>query len=283
MRRTLLHLCTWPLLLIMLTSGTENDDGKAGRTGAPGEQTCVNTCHNSFALNSGPGSITLSSPDLVNWTYAPGETYSLELTIEQTGIGLFGMGLGVLDASGANAGQLIITDPGSTQLKSAVVLGNVRTNVVHTLNGGGGLGSKTFTFAWTAPATDIGPVTFYYAGNAANGNGNDSGDRIYTGSQVVVPGSVGLAERMAGGALQAYPNPAHNTVWLDLRSIPSGRLTVELIDLQGRRVAVLLEEERPVGDRLEVVGGLERCPEGTYLLAWRTTTASGATPLVIAR
>ncbi|MBC7931811.1 MAG: PQQ-dependent sugar dehydrogenase, partial [Rubrivivax sp.] len=37
----------------------------------------------------------------------------------------------------------------------------------------------SWTFRWTAPAEDVGPVTFYAAGNHANGDGNTSGDNIY--------------------------------------------------------------------------------------------------------
>jgi CHRD domain/Glucose / Sorbosone dehydrogenase/Calx-beta domain len=34
-------------------------------------------------------------------------------------------------------------------------------------------------FNWTAPPTDVGPVTFYAAGNQANNDGNTSGDNVY--------------------------------------------------------------------------------------------------------
>jgi len=38
----------------------------------------------------------------------------------------------------------------------------------------------TFSVDWTPPATDMGDVVFYAAGNAANGDGTPNGDRIYT-------------------------------------------------------------------------------------------------------
>src|SRR6266542_4030036 len=38
----------------------------------------------------------------------------------------------------------------------------------------------SWSFKWTAPAEDIGPVTMYAAGNQANNDGNNSGDQIYT-------------------------------------------------------------------------------------------------------
>jgi hypothetical protein len=37
----------------------------------------------------------------------------------------------------------------------------------------------TWTFNWTAPSSDVGRVTFYVAGNQANGDGNTSGDIIH--------------------------------------------------------------------------------------------------------
>jgi len=38
----------------------------------------------------------------------------------------------------------------------------------------------SFVFDWTPPATDQGSVTLYVSANAANGNGNETGDKAYT-------------------------------------------------------------------------------------------------------
>jgi hypothetical protein len=48
----------------------------------------------------------------------------------------------------------------------------------------------SWTFNWVAPSTDVGPVTFYAAGNQANNNGNETGDQIYTTSASVRVASV---------------------------------------------------------------------------------------------
>ena len=45
----------------------------------------------------------------------------------------------------------------------------------------------TFNVTWTPPATDVGNVIFYAAGNAANGDGGLTGDRIYTTLKTVSP------------------------------------------------------------------------------------------------
>jgi uncharacterized protein (TIGR03437 family) len=41
-------------------------------------------------------------------------------------------------------------------------------------------GGATFKFDWTPPAQNVGNITLYAAGNAANGDGNSTGDNIYT-------------------------------------------------------------------------------------------------------
>src|SRR5205807_306485 len=53
----------------------------------------------------------------------------------------------------------------------------------------------TFEFDWTPPATNAGDVIFYVAGNAANGNDNETGDHIYTNSvRLLAPCDTGGAK-----------------------------------------------------------------------------------------
>src|SRR5262249_21644765 len=44
----------------------------------------------------------------------------------------------------------------------------------------GTTGSASFEFDWTPPPTRVGTITMYAVGNAANGNGSNSGDHIYS-------------------------------------------------------------------------------------------------------
>jgi uncharacterized protein (TIGR03437 family) len=44
----------------------------------------------------------------------------------------------------------------------------------------GQTGSAQFSFTWTPPANATGNIVLYVAGNAANGDGNTTGDHIYT-------------------------------------------------------------------------------------------------------
>jgi hypothetical protein len=50
------------------------------------------------------------------------------------------------------------------------------------------LGS-TWSFNWTAPATNVGAVTFYAAGLHGDNSGDETGDQTYTTNAVIQPGS----------------------------------------------------------------------------------------------
>lgn len=195
-------------LVFRPTSGIEDDNGIAGRTGSPGEVTCVNGCHSSYALNSGSGSVALTS-DIVNNEYVPDAVYNMQLTVSQAGDSLFGLGLEALTGTNANAGTLTVGT--GTVVKTATISGVSRRSITHARNGGTGtVDSHTFNFTWKAPATGTGNVNFYFAGVAANNNGRNSLDYVYNSSQVfteyVVPSGINDVATSVK-ALSVYPNP----------------------------------------------------------------------------
>ncbi|MBK8586567.1 MAG: T9SS type A sorting domain-containing protein [Bacteroidetes bacterium] len=196
---------------VFFTSTMMSDNGKAGKTGSPGELTCID-CHGDFAANSGGGSIAVSG--ITGGTYTPGTTYNLSVVIARTGSSLFGLGFEALTAANANAGTLTITNATQTQLKSATVSGVSRQSVVHQLNGGATSNTHTFTFNWTAPAAGAGNVTFYFAGVACDNDGNESGDYVYNSSLVLTegggclppaqPGTITGTAAVCAGSTQTY-------------------------------------------------------------------------------
>ncbi len=206
-------LLALPLVTIIMTSSILSDNGKAGKTGSPGELTCRD-CHGDFAANSGGGSITISNTGMTNWQYVPGQTYPITVTVARTGSTIFGLGVECLTATNTNAGSFVITNTAATQLKSATVSGVSRTNVVQQLNGGLTNNTKSFTFNWTAPAAGTGTVKFYFAGIAGNNDGNESGDYVYNSSQTVTelactspatPGTIsGSANNNCGISTKTY-------------------------------------------------------------------------------
>ncbi len=250
---------------MLFFAGIESDNGKAGATGSPGEQTCSQTgCHTGSTNNSMGGSVTLTSSDLVNWEYTPGQTYTLTATVTQQGRSLFGIGLEALLPSGANAGTLT---PGTgTTAKNATISGNSRKNIVHNLNAGATANAHSFTFTWTAPATDVGPITMYFAGNAANNNAAKTGDYIYNASQVVTPAGVGVSEQVSPTfTFSLYPNPATENITMNYSLEESAKVQYVIYDLTGKKVQTESATRFPGAQQQRIdVNALQA---GTYLLS----------------
>ena len=51
--------------------------------------------------------------------------------------------------------------------------------------------TNTITVTWTPPATDVGGVHIYVAANAANGDGNNTGDHIYAANYALTAKAAG--------------------------------------------------------------------------------------------
>jgi glucose/arabinose dehydrogenase len=149
----------------------------AGYARAPGEEpeTCAE-CH--VNADAGTGQLTLEVPQ----SYVPGQTYVLNVRHANNDLTRvrWGFQLTALDASDEKAGTLVPLD-GFTQVLDGQGPFPSRQYIEHTSQGTfpGQQSGATWSFNWTAPATDVGPITFYVAGNQANGDGNSSGDNIY--------------------------------------------------------------------------------------------------------
>lgn len=255
-------------LFIVCSAEIASDNGKAGYTGSPAESKC-NNCHDSFALNSGGGSVTLTS-NLNNWQYVPGQTYTINMNVARTGNPLFGMGLEALTSTNNNAGTLVITNS-NTHILTKTVSGVVRNNVVHAFNGGASPDAKTFTFDWTAPSTNVGNVTMYFCGVAANSDGNESGDYVYSSSQIITPQTTGIvAQNTEVATFSVTPTLAHD--YLNVRFFLSvnAKVTFSLYDIHGKLVSALMTSESRKGDCSEQLSLSEKSIKpGIYMLTMK--------------
>lgn len=151
-------------------------------TDAPGETNCT-ACH-----GGGPIGGTLEILGLPQ-SYAINQEVTVTVKLTQASRLRYGFQLTAIDSTGKQAGTLIPTD-NRTQTRTAPVNGQTRQYINHTSTGTSpfqtGVGQWSFT--WKAPTTDVGTITFYVAGNAANGQGNQQGDSIYTTSKTITPG-----------------------------------------------------------------------------------------------
>jgi hypothetical protein len=247
MKKSRLFIPLIGLAFIATGFNFEDPNGQAGAAGSPSESTCSRSgCHTGSTDNSEGGSVTVSSSNLTNWEYVPGTTYNISVTVAEAGISTWGFATEILKANGDNAGTLIAGS--GTHILTANVGGFSRRSVTQT-SAGSGANSKTYNFTWTAPATDVGPVTIYAVGNAANGDGGRQGDHIYSTSQVVNPAtSNGVAETSnIQMELGVYPNPTADLINLDYALPLNARVKASVFTTDGRLVKTMFEANQAAG------------------------------------
>ena len=255
--------------LILLSSAhymNYNPDGKIGFNGSPGEQTCgKSTCHDSFALNSGSGSVSVTVVGAESGFFVPGQQYTVEVTVAQSSAVLFGFGCEALLSSGANAGTL--TAGSGSHTGNATVSGNSRRTVTQNENSGLASGSKTWSFTWTAPAA-ADDVVFYVVGNAANNASGENGDYIYTTSVSLSP-VVGVLEvDVENIELSVYPNPTSDEIQLQYQLQRAGEVEVEIYNVSGGLVKSFGKNGKPAGSNLEKIS-LVDLSSGSYCVQMR--------------
>ena len=213
------------------------------KTGAPNENTCVQAgCHTGNDLNVSGGSLMLTVPE----TYIPSEVYTIVVNLSRTGQSRWGFEMTALDADGASAGSFEADDAGNTQLSEA----NSKQYVKHTSIGTaqGTTNAHSWEFQWTAPDADIGPITFYAAGNASNGNFNPIDDYIYTAQGESTP----PIPVVAGVSLEIVGDTALSTV----DAVEGVSYTLKVTNTGNAMDTVSLEASAEVGIGGSVLGTL---------------------------
>ncbi len=190
-------------------------------TGAPGESDCA-ACHIGEPVNSGGGSVTITGLPV---NYLPNREYPVTVTLNHFNSVLYGFEATSIDKQGAAAGTFIlpVQTPAQMQLQDGFVDGFARNYIEHTLSGTTSMtpNSKAWTFTWKAPATRVGRIGFYAAGNGANGNGDSTGDFIYTGSNATYAGTPVASFDGDGKSDLSVFRPS-SAVWYSLNSTDGG-------------------------------------------------------------
>lgn len=142
------------------------------RTGSPADnfKTCNDVgCHDSHNVDSGSAGFTISAPA----TYTQGEVVNVNISFSDSSTAKHGFELSALDAGNNHVGAFSSIDD-TTQTAN----GNY---IKHTSTGSNQPGNASWSVQWTAPDSEVqGPVTFYAAGNEANGDSTPQNDYIYT-------------------------------------------------------------------------------------------------------
>ncbi len=140
-------------------------------------------CHNTFALNSGTGSVVIGG---LPATWTPGQTYPLTVTV--TGGVRYGFQFSAVgNTSGTQAGTLLAASPNDFRVSICPGGSGCSNSALQfAQHNSAGNTSGTFNFRWTAPASaSFGAVRFNVAGNASNNDNTPTDDRIYTASAIV--------------------------------------------------------------------------------------------------
>ncbi len=121
----------------------------------------------------------------VDSVYRPDSSYTITVTVNNPLQSRYGFELTALKADNDSAGELAIIDAATTSWQTQ----NGRDYIGHKA----AATNNSWQFQWTAPDTCQGPITFYAAGNAANGDGSDNNlDSIYTEALTILPDTVGV-------------------------------------------------------------------------------------------
>jgi len=193
-------------------------------TAAPGDDklACSTaTCHTSAKsggpLNPAGGAVTATFSS--GTTYTPGAAITVTVTVSDPKNTHYGFQMTArLDSNQttgqagdftAGTNQIVLCDNGALKGKSGCPTSAQVQFVEHSYPTGTHVGTTPYTFTWTAPATNVGPVHFYVAGNSVNNDLQaDGNDHVYTASYVlnpavVTPVTLSSVANAAGGTTAA--------------------------------------------------------------------------------
>jgi len=176
-------------------------------------------------LNSGPGKINFS---LEGKKYSKDSVISISVEIIDNTKSRFGFQLTALDDNNNKAGSFTIGP------KTGIASSMGREYIAHQTASG----TKTWQFDWTAPSSNVGPITFFLAANAANANGSNSGDNIYTRSYMVEPTSPVSTKEIIKESIDfvVYPNPIIDRLNIVLPSGIQSEFSIRLFNMKGELI-----------------------------------------------
>ncbi|TSA50602.1 MAG: T9SS C-terminal target domain-containing protein [Sphingobacteriales bacterium] len=256
---TLLSLTALLTIAIIIgnlqTSQTHPSAPDWGYTGAPSENTCgKSSCHNNTP-NSGAGTLSITFDSQF---YIPGNTYVVTVSTDEAGMARFGFETNCLDASNVKQGSAALINTTNTSLNTTTLN---RWYVGHKSAGA----TKTWTFNWTAPATNAGDLTFYVAALCANNNSNSTGDHCYTTSAIFQPQASAVNTVMnSENNFQLIQNPVIDKIIVSYNNYIKGKSLIRLLDLNGRVLKILLNEEQNTGSQTSTFLAPET--SGLYLI-----------------
>lgn len=252
-----------------------------GYTGAPGNGTCGNSGCHTGTINSGPGS-TIFQFDGGGTEYIPGQTYTIDISMEQSGINKFGFQvISYEDAGNTMSGTPVLTDAVNTRTINASG-GKVYVGSTPCGSDAPVANSISWSYDWTAPPSDEGNITFYLCSIATNHNHSGSGDNVYTQTLTISPAStISIAEEESFNSIKLAPNPASNMVNLQLQTDGPGDVVIEVANALGQIVYSYEAGNQPEGMFVHSIQLGEDNAPGIYFVRVQTNNRLMTEQLVI--
>ncbi len=267
-------------LVLLMVGGLSAYSGGPpdGYAGDPPQYLDCTVCHSSFPVNSGDGELSIQGLPV---SYMPGDTYLLQVVLRDPGQNRWGFELTAITVQGLQAGTFAVLN---NQVQISEQPGDLRDYVKQTASGTFfGDTIAHWSFLWIAPSVDVGPVQFFAAGNAANGNFNTAGDYIYTLSDTLT----NIQEQTSFPHLpsvdfQVFPNPVVTMATVQIQGIPSSQpVELFLVRHNGSRVATLYRGTLPPGKHTVVWRPDPRWSSGLYFLVLATPQDRKTRPILL--
>ncbi len=197
-----------------------------GKTNSPLDGNSCTQCHQGSTISNQDNWISSNIPAS---GYIAGETYTITASGNHSSAVKFGFEI-TAENETAKQGTFVITNATETQF----AFGD-NNFVSHTSDGNTPIdGVKTWTFDWIAPAAGTGDLTFYAAFNSANGNGQNTGDIIFSSELAVTEDVSSKIEENSNLKISITPNPTSEKIIL------KSDLTIQdikLIDFSGKLIS----------------------------------------------
>ena len=200
-RNTKLNIAILSVLAVVFMSNRGGSPG--GRSGSTSDNgaTCSTNggCHNS---SSAPAPQDMISTNVPSNGYAPGSSYDITINVSDGGTSVWGFEMMAEDENGSPVG----TFSNNSQVNS--LNSGLRATHKFASSSSSSSGEQTWVANWTAPESGTGSVTLYVSAMAANGNGNNRGDKVFIDTISITENtSVNIAE-LENFQINLYPNPA---------------------------------------------------------------------------
>ena len=195
------------LAVVFMSNRGGSPGGRSGSTSDNGATCSTNGgCHNS---SSAPAPQNMISTNVPSNGYAPGSSYDITINVSDGGTSVWGFEMMAEDENGSPVGNF----SNNSQVNS--LNSGLRATHKFASSSSSSSDEQTWVANWTAPASGTGSVTFYVSVMAANGNGNNRGDKVFIDTISIVENTSANIADLENFHINLYPNPATQNIVIE--------------------------------------------------------------------